>query len=136
MEDWIYANTYEKNEPLIKKMHENVEYAVRRLESHIEHNYPFNYVDQLAIEIIRKNNKKYENEEGITKYGFALEYTEKSSSDRFIEFFKSDIAFARCCFDEKVKSEKYSSVLLYGREQVDIENNVYKIREMFTYKNK
>jgi hypothetical protein len=55
MEDWIYTNTYEKNELLIKKMHENVEYAVRRLESHIEHNYPFNYVDQLAIEIIRKN---------------------------------------------------------------------------------
>ena len=54
MEDWIYANTYEKNELLIKRMDENVEYAIRRLESHLEHKYPMNYVDQLAIEKIRK----------------------------------------------------------------------------------
>lgn len=59
MEDWIYANTYEKNQLLIKKMKENVEYAVRRLESHLEHNYSMNYVDQLAIETIRKYVKEH-----------------------------------------------------------------------------
>ncbi len=61
MEDWIYANTYEKNQLLIKKMKENVEYAVRRLESHLEHDYPMNYVDQLAIGTIRKYVKEHQN---------------------------------------------------------------------------
>lgn len=64
MEDWIYANTYEKNQLLIKKMKENVEYAVRRLESHLEHDYPMNYVDQLAIQAIREyNNSKLNQQE-------------------------------------------------------------------------
>ena len=54
MEDFIYKNDYQSNELLIKRMKENVEYAIRRLESHLEHNYPMNYVDQLAIEEIRK----------------------------------------------------------------------------------
>ena len=73
MEDWIYANTYEKNELLIQRMDENVEYAIRRLESHLEHNYPMNYVDQLAIEIIRKNCNIIDNNSEVSKALDALE---------------------------------------------------------------
>jgi hypothetical protein len=59
METWIYSNTYSDNQLVLERMKENVEVAIRRLASHLDHNYPMNYVDQLAISNIREsvNNK-------------------------------------------------------------------------------
>ncbi len=112
MEEWIYSNTYRDNQLVIDRMKENVEYAVRRLASHLDHNYPMNYVDQLAISNIRESiNNKSEREQ-------AFEIIKEKGVD--VGEFKKDFVYDKYEYAFYLDYCKHFSVEKLTREEYDL----------------